>query len=102
MLRLTQKLVSKTISKNTLNTTKLVVTKPVSFAPQNRLHSNIANQDENSEFDYSNYPMYENEGGLGDEFNDEYYPEWLRNYQGWEDEFYTDQQAAINPPETKQ
>jgi hypothetical protein len=46
--------------------------------------------------------MYENEGGLGDEYNDEHYPEWLRNWQGWQDEFYTDQQQqkAIETPET--
>ncbi len=101
MLRsLTQKLVSKPVSKNALNT-KLVGANPVSFAPQKRFHSNIAKQDENDEFNYRDYPMYENEGGYGDEFNDEFYPEWLRNFQDYGEEFYTDQQTAINPP-TKQ
>ncbi len=102
MLRLTQKLVSKSVNKNVLNATRFVVAKPVSFVPQLRSHSHSVQPKDETEVDYSNYPMHEHEGGLGDEFNDEYFPDWLRNYQGWEEEFYTDQpQSAINAPDTK-
>src|SRR3989338_5429972 len=100
MLRLTQKLVTKSINKNVFTATRFVVAKPV-FVTQQRFHANtVQPKDDNTDLDYSNYPMYENEGGLGDEYNDEYFPEWLRNYQGWEDEFYTDQQKAIETPAT--
>jgi hypothetical protein len=49
-------------------------------------HGNVADEHDH---DYNNYPMLEKEGGMGDEFNDEYMDGWMPDYTGWEDEYYT-------------